>query len=160
MLKVTLVRHAKAMDREKAKINHISDKNRPLTPNGLKKFRKFIQLKKKLLETMNLFVTSPYLRASETLDVILSELAVESAAIKVITEITPHGNPKYLADWLKKRKEKSILIVSHEPFLSEFLNTVLGTDEWTENKIKKGAIITINFNNKNKKFKFLSFVSP
>ena len=160
MLKIILVRHAKAMDRGKAKINHISDKNRPLTPNGVKKFRKFVKLKKKSLDKVNLFATSPFLRANETLDIILKELAVKSAAIKVITEIRPHGNPKYLANWLKKRKEKSILLVSHEPFLSDFLNTVLATDEWTERKINKGAIITNTFNNKNKKFKILSFVSP
>ena len=159
MQKFILIRHAKALSRNKAEAKNISDKNRPLTTSGIKQFKKFIKLKKNKQNKINLFVSSPYKRAIETLDIILDVKNIDAAPIKIFSKITPEDNPKHLLAWLKKRTEKLILIVSHEPFMSNFLNQSLDSEKWTK-KIKKGGIVEIGYYSKNQKFKLIAFNNP
>lgn len=164
MQKLIFVRHAKAIDREKAKAQGVSDKDRSLTPKGVREFKKHILAHKKIFRNAELFVTSPYERAIETLDIILETVAVDKAPIKIISKITPEAVPGFLVSWLKKRKEKVLVIVSHEPFLSNFLNSISASGKSPVKikpvKIKKGALMVVDFNVKNKKFKLISLNNP
>ena len=86
---------------------------------------------------------------SNRMDIIL-KIAVTKNFKRVISDkIKPEDNPKKFLSWILKRKEKRVLVVSHEPFMSLFLKSV------TERKIqiKKGNILVIQV--KNKKFKLL-----
>lgn len=163
MQKIILLRHAKALDRIKAQNQDIADKDRPLTEKGIREFKKQVINNKKTFKNTDLFVTSPYLRALETLDVLLSTLKIESAPIKIISKIRPEDTFIYLKNWLMKRKEKKIVVVSHEPFLSYFLQNIVGSEKSKQQKpikIKKGAIINVEFDSVHRQFKLISLKNP
>lgn len=159
MQKIILVRHAQALNREKAKARGIPDKNRPLTEAGLKKFKKHINVHKNKIGKVELFATSPFVRSIDTLDAILDVLDVTEAPIKIIAQLTPHDRPEALIKWLKKRTEKTILIVSHEPFISNFLYVIAEKSQVPE-KIKKGSLIVLNYKKKINKFTMIRFINP
>lgn len=149
MKTLILVRHAKAMDRDKARNKGISEPERPLTEKGIKEFRRHCDRHWEMFTDVNLFVTSPFTRASETLDLLLEELQDalpdQSAKIETTSLIEPEENAELFLRWLKKRKEETVVAVSHEPFLSNFLQHVLQQPEMPYLKLKKGAIVVLRF---------------
>lgn len=140
-MKLILVRHAKAMDRVKALLKSISDEDRPLTKKGKLKFAAHVKLNVKEFSGTSLFVTSEYLRARETLDLLLQNLPKRRTPFPYITlkKITPDDSPQTLIKWLKTRSEKKMVLVGHEPFISKLLEKAFQKNEIV--KIKKGAII-------------------
>ncbi len=159
MSKVILVRHAAAVSREQAKAAGIADRKRPLTAQGIRGFRKQITKHRKIFGKVDLWVTSPFVRAKETLDVVFEVLGVDEAEINILPKLTPESKPAQLREWLKKRKEKTIVLVSHEPFLTDFIsqNTV---NVKKLPKIKKGAIVILDFNTKDQKYKLKALFIP
>ena len=145
-MKLILVRHAKAMDRVKALLKSVSDEDRPLTKKGKLKFLEHAKVNAKEFAGTELFVTSEFLRAKETLDVLLQALPKRKTApsIVVLKKIGPDDSPLALINWLKTRSEKKLVVVGHEPFLSKFLEKSWKKLEFE--KIKKGAIICTEIN--------------
>lgn len=140
-MKLILVRHAKAMSRVKALLKSIAEKDRPLTKNGKLKFSEHIKANQKEFVGTELFVTSEFLRARETLELLMQSLTrkKKSAQTLVLKKITPDDSPLNLIKWVKTRSEKKIIIVGHEPFISKFLEKASKKNVLT--KIKKGAIV-------------------
>jgi phosphohistidine phosphatase len=138
MKTILVVRHAKAQEKN----IKVKDADRVLTPAGVKQFKKVCKENKKLLSQTELFVTSPFERARETLEIVFEGLKLEAATLTIFQKLTPHDDPKVLLKWLKSRREEQILFVSHEPFISNFLKLVNGQD-YKEAKIKKGSIIRV-----------------
>lgn len=163
MQKIIFVRHAKALDRAKAEKLKVADKDRPLTQKGIAEFQKHVLKYKKTFKDTELFVTSPYLRATETLDVLLETMNIQEAPIKIINKIRPEDTFEFLKKWLINRKEKKIVVVSHEPFISYFLQNVVESQKTTKKdvvKIKKGAIISIEYELNKSRFKLKSLKNP
>ncbi len=159
MPKAIFVRHAVALNRAKAKSDGIIDKHRPLTEQGARSFQKQVLKHRKLFSNVDLWVTSPYLRAKETLDVIFEVLNINEAQISILPKLIPEAKPDQLRDWLAKRKEKVIVFVSHEPFLSGFL--AQQTDAAKDiPKVKKGAIAVVDIKRKNQKYKLKELFNP
>ncbi len=159
MSKAIFVRHAVALNRAKAKADGIFDKHRPLTPQGVRSFRKQVLKHRKLFRNVDLWVTSPYLRAKETLDVIFEVLEINEAQVCILPKLTPQAKPAQLRDWLAKRKEKVIVFVSHEPFLSGFLNQQTDAAK-SDLKFKKGAIAVVDLKRNHQKYKLKALFNP
>ena len=83
-----------------------------------------IQLKK-LIGTTDLIVSSPYVRARQTAE-ILREV-FPSRSIMEAPELVPHGPPQALVRWFQAhgRDCKSVIAVGHEPQLSLFASWIL-----------------------------------
>lgn len=145
MKTLILVRHAKAMDRDKASAKGIQEPQRPLTDKGIKEFRRHCDRHWEMFAEAELFVTSPFTRAAETLELLLEELQDPAAKIETSSLIEPEENPEIFLRWVKKKKEETVVAVSHEPFLSNFLKHVLQQPELPYIKIKKGAFIVLTF---------------
>lgn len=159
MPKAIFVRHAVALDREKAEASGISDARRPLTARGVRSFQKQVLKHKKIFRNVDLWVTSPYLRAKETLDVILDVLEIHEAQIFILPKLAPEASPEQLRAWLAKRKEKEIVLVSHEPFLSGFLAQFTDAGKNIP-KVKKGAIAVVEPKPDNQKYKLTGLFNP
>lgn len=146
-MKLVLVRHAKAVDRVKALLKGIQDKGRPLTKKGKLKFSEFVKENKSVFLKADLYASSEFLRAEQTLEVLLQELygnkpeQVHSTKIK---KITPDDLPQTFIKWVAQQKIKSAVVISHEPFMSQFLQTVLGT-KWKDEKIRKGSTVVLKY---------------
>ncbi len=137
-----LVRHAKAISRKKAILHGIPDSERALTEKGRNSFISHVQENLDLFVDTNLFVTSPYIRATQTLELLINSLPATAAPVEVLPNITPDDGADSLANWLQEHDHRKIVIVSHEPFISNFLiHATAG--RWSPQKIKKGAFVIV-----------------
>lgn len=150
--KIIFVRHAIAQDQTLAKKLKISDAHRSLTAKGHKEFKKHAKKNKKLFKNTDLFVTSPYIRAVQTLDVIFDVLNLSVGEATIFNKATPYDNPKLLLKWLNEQKESKIVVVTHEPFMTQFMKLVFGKN-WKGEKISKGSAIEFKLNDKKLKYK-------
>lgn len=146
------LRHAIALDKAIAREQNMADAHRALTSYGYKKFKKYAIKNKKYFKKASLFVTSPYVRAVQTLDVIFSVLNKQTAEVTVYKYLTPNDDPKHFLNWLKTRNEKHIVVVSHEDFMSRLMRLKFGK-AWKSGKIKKGHFVVIKTNAQGVKFK-------
>lgn len=152
---IILVRHAKALDRAIAVVKKIKEAQRPLTEEGIEEFRKQVKKNKKTFRDVELFITSPYLRATQTLDILLEELELEEALIESNSLIEPEKNPTEFLDWLAKRGEDCVVAVSHEPFLTNCLKALF-KKETDFIKLKKGAIVVVKVQKDIKKYRLVN----
>lgn len=118
-MRILIVRHAIAEERDEwAKINP-DDELRPLTKKGIKQFIQFSKQICKLVEDPDLFLTSPLVRAEQTADILKKRYKKNFRAIK---ELKPEASCARLLKFLSLSKKKNIVLVGHEPFLSEFVS--------------------------------------
>ncbi|MBU3022407.1 phosphohistidine phosphatase SixA [Aestuariibacter sp. A3R04] len=112
----------------------IDDKSRQLTASGR---RQVAQAAQWLVENycpearVDLALVSPYRRARQTFDLVNLDVSVGKAL--ECDDIVPEGNPQIAHDYLdtllsaaqgKVKPVKSVLLVSHMPFVSYFLDEI------------------------------------
>ena len=120
-----LLRHAIAAE---ARIGSLTaDSERPLTEEGKKKMVRIARAMRKLGLPFDLILSSPYVRARETADIVAVEFGLKNAC-----ELTPHLEPGQNLESLVKlvrtrsTDAPSILLVGHEPMLSTLIAVLLG----------------------------------
>lgn len=112
-----LLRHAIAVP---ADVRRFSDYDRPLTARGIKRMQEAAKGISKLIDRPNKILTSPLKRALETTQIVAKQFELEEQ-IEVTDLLIPHALPVELRKHLASMKElSSVLLVSHEPLLSEF----------------------------------------
>lgn len=160
-----IVRHAVAEEREDFAKKNADDSLRPLTPKGKKKLQKMILNLEKDFENLDLIVTSPYVRAKQSAQVIAD--VADNAKVVESGELVPHAPPQSLVKWLKSHcgKHKKVVVVGHEPHISSFTSFLL-TGNATENfvEMKKSSVALLDIGNFEditpSKAKLLWLVSP
>jgi len=134
-----ILRHAIAVNREDPSCPR--DSERPLTAKGAAKLRKVVRGMKALGLSFDLILTSPYVRARQTAELVADDLG---AATKV--ERTPHlapdGDPRALMDLIGSRPDEGgrILVVGHEPYLGQLISVLVSGDERTAITMKKAGL--------------------
>ena len=152
---ILFTRHTIALDHDIARRNKISDANRPLTSAGITKFRKITQRHKKQFKKVDIFLTSPLLRARQTLALIMELKSAQKHKPTIYKYIRYSDSPEHFLKWIRKTKFEKIVAVSHEPYMSHFMVLLLGK-KWPNRKIKKSQIIKIKFSGRTISFKFLT----
>jgi phosphohistidine phosphatase len=137
---VVLVRHGEAEPKSPAK----PDKDRDLTQLGLEQARRAAKVLKSMKLLPDSAYSSPYLRAKRTAETIVEELGLK-VRVEPAKELEPDGDPDKLKSFLdnlsKLDGERSVLMVSHEPFLSTFVKSVTGGNV----KLGTGGIAVIEY---------------
>jgi phosphohistidine phosphatase len=142
MMEVFLVRHAIAHERNRKRWP--DDAKRPLTPAGKEKFGKASRGLVKWLPKSAALLTSPYVRARETAE-ILAAARRKSEPVKC-AELAADRPISAAFELLRTRKEKAVVLVGHEPYLSGFLSAALaGKGARIKIKFKKGGAACIEF---------------
>jgi phosphohistidine phosphatase len=142
-----LVRHAIAEDREDFSKKSQEDSLRPLTLKGRKRMQKMLFLIEDELQDLDLIVTSPYVRAKQTAQIISEFLGgvriIESA------ELVPHAAPAAFLKWLKSQEnQKKILAVGHSPHIGSFASYILsGSNKESFIEFKKSSVALIETGN-------------
>lgn len=136
-MEILLIRHSTAEDKRA----DLEDIKRHLTEKGVKKFQKLMPELKEKLEPLDqdkiLLWSSPAARALETAEIVAKELNIE---INAVHDFIYSGEfEKLSAEVQNIKDEMKILVVGHEPTLSEWTKQM--TDE--DVKIKKGAILNL-----------------
>ena len=153
---ILFTRHAVAMDHDIAQKRKVSDPDRPLTKPGIKEFKQNIKRRKKLLKKTDLFLSSPYLRARQTLALILKLKSARKHKAKIFKFIRHDDSPSHFLNWIQKTSHKKIVAVSHEPYMSHFMKALFKT-KWKPVKIKKGQIIRITLSPDKKSYKIMGY---
>lgn len=136
---VLLVRHAIALDRETP---GVSDHLRPLTADGIKRFKKMARALGSLV-TPDVVLTSPLLRAKQTAEILGKQwrgVAVQES------EPLGTGSRGHFEDTLARLPASTIAAaVGHEPYLSEWAAEWLGSTRGGGFTFKKGGAALIEF---------------
>jgi len=147
-MQILFIRHAIAQDRiEFAKKSKYPDDLRPLTGKGKQKMYKSCIGLQKLVPKVTRLVHSPLLRAKQTAD-ILSEV-YPNTAHKRLESLAPDGEFDTIIRYLKQcyidDKNATIVLVGHEPDLSEFIMWALSkkVNDWLY--MKKGSACMVEF---------------
>ena len=137
-MKIVFIRHAEAIERTES----IGDEGRYLTPEGRYQFRKTAKTMRNEGLDPNLILTSPYLRAVQTAD-ILAEKISYVGSLMTVEELEPGFDLEMLKNLVTSYKSvKELVLVGHEPDLSEIISTLLTLPEGF--LMMKGSGVKIN----------------
>lgn len=138
-MKLLLVRHAIALDRDTP---GLSDQHRPLTEEGIARFRKTSRSLAQLV-TSDVVLTSPLLRAKQTAEI----LARQWTGVAVHEwEPLGSGSRMNFEEALARLPNKAVVAaVGHEPHLSDWAADWLGASRGEAFAFKKGGAALITF---------------
>ena len=138
-----LMRHAIAVARDEPGVD--TDGERPLSPKGIKRMRKAARGLKRLEIPFDALLTSPLLRARQTADVVAPLIGLEGQ-IEVISGLTPESSvDNLISDLTGYQNREHLLLVGHEPLLSQTVSFLLGAkkNETLGIELKKAGLCRI-----------------
>ena len=138
-MKVYVLRHGIAVD--PGTPGYEKDADRPLTPEGQRKLRQIADAMEALELSFDLILSSPYLRARQTAEIIAEALEAHKK-LELSDTLTPGGSLKKLVELLNHRQPapNSVLLVGHEPYLSGLISLLLSGKEMSAVVMKKGGL--------------------
>ena len=144
-MELLIVRHAIAV--EHGDPAYKRDDDRPLTPEGMHKFRLAARGLKEFAGKPDRIVSSPLIRARQTAEILRDALAPD-LKIDFCDDLVPSGDFGGVLACLKGLKAERVAIVGHEPHLSGFTSYLLVGDKCTATVVyKKGAAALVTFPN-------------
>jgi phosphohistidine phosphatase len=149
MLELFIIRHAIAEEREVFSLTGHEDSQRPLTAQGIKKFKKTSEKLKKLIGPVDLIVSSPLVRAQQTADLLMKQFPHTPNSVS--QSLLSNAHPNEFIRWCKEnlmKSESKVIIVGHEPHLSRLTCWLLFGSQKSCIELKKGGCIKLKFNNK------------
>ena len=115
-MKLLMIRHGMAEDRERFAQSGEPDALRPLTPEGRRKLRKMARGLRRVARSLELLATSPLARAVQSAEIIRA--AYEGVRTVAIPQLAPGRSPDGLLRWLRgQHVDGTIALVGHEPDL-------------------------------------------
>lgn len=143
-MKIIFIRHAIAEDRTTfAKISK-NDSLRPLTEKGIKRIEQSRQGLKRVEPIADYIFSSTLVRAIQTADII-GELYPE-ATRKAIAQLNPGSDPAKLNSLLADLPPQStVLLIGHEPDLSELISWYTNGSHFNFLQLKRGAACLLQF---------------
>jgi phosphohistidine phosphatase len=143
MMELYLLRHGIATERGKE--TRSSDVQRPLTSRGRRKMRRIAKAMRGLELSFDLILTSPVLRARQTAEIVAKEFELKHQPMLSI-HLAPEGRPQKLIRDLKRlhRGCRKVLLVGHEPYLSNLIATLLAGRPVIDINLKKGGLCLLS----------------
>ena len=117
------------------------DADRPLTPKGERRLGQITDAMDGMGLTYDLILSSPYVRARQTAEIVAETLGLKKK-LQFSDALTPDGDAKTLIAALNKLDPQpaNVLLVGHEPFLSELISTLTSGDPHVAIDFKKGGL--------------------
>jgi phosphohistidine phosphatase len=118
-----------------------TDAERPLIAKGEQRLRAAAAAMEKMGLSFDVIVSSPFLRAKQTAEIIAKILTLEKK-LTMSNGLIPGGNPQALIRQLNDLKPapENILLVGHEPFLSRLIALLATGDTVAAIDMKKGGL--------------------
>ncbi len=137
-MKIYVIRHAIAVD--EGTPGYESDSERPLTDKGRKKMRQIARGLHSLGVEFDLILSSPYVRARETAEILAQVFKVKKK-IAFTENLIPFGNPELLIGEINESYAvNSIALVGHEPHLSSLVGILAAESAKLDITLKKGGV--------------------
>lgn len=136
------LRHAIAVERGTP--GYESDSERPLTAKGASRMRKIAEGMKSLELEYDLILTSPYVRARSTAEIVADVFKCKKRLR--ITRNLVNGDDAALIGELTDSygKNREILLVGHEPHMSHLISVLLTGSENSDIIMKKGGLCKLS----------------
>ena len=133
-----MIRHAIAVD--EGTPEYEQDSERPLTDKGRRKMRQIAKGLRNLGVEFDLILSSPYLRARETAE-ILADVFKMKKKLAFSDSLIPMADPQLLIPEInEKYSVDSIALVGHEPHLSTFAGLLTSENSKIDITFKKGGV--------------------
>jgi len=142
-MNVYLLRHGLAV--EPGTQGYSRDADRPLTPKGERKLWKIAQAMEALELSFDLILSSPYVRARQTAEIVAEALGARKK-IELSDVLTPAGKVKDLVEHLNHFKPhlQAVMLVGHEPYLSGLISLWVGGAPGLVIDMKKGGLCKLS----------------
>lgn len=135
MKPLLIIRHAIALERAEAAAQGLPDSQRALTPKGEERMRRIAATLGKWMPEPATLLSSPYLRTRQTAALLSTQWQQPFRECKALA---PGGDPAALLRQLDKLPGP-IVLVGHEPDLSELIGLLLGGQARSVVRLKKGG---------------------
>ena len=134
-----LLRHGIAV--EPGTPGYECDADRPLTPKGERRLAQIADAMGAMGLTFDVILSSPYVRARQTAEIVADALGLKKN-LEFSASLTPHGDAKVLLAALNKPDPRSenVLLVGHEPFLSNLISMLTSGEPHVAIDFKKGGL--------------------
>jgi phosphohistidine phosphatase len=139
-MELFLLRHAIAVPRGTP--GYRDDSQRPLTDEGAAKMERIAAGMRRLGVEFDVILTSPYRRAKETAQIAALQYDA-SRKVRVSERLAADGDPRLLIGELREAACDRVLLVGHEPYLSELLAVLLAGKDGMHLVLKKGGLCKI-----------------
>ena len=140
-----ILRHAIASNPgEDGLSENLKDSERPLSRKGQQKMWRATESMRLLDLELEAVVSSPLLRCRQTAHIVTEAFGLRRK-LSFSNHLAPDGSPKQLIEQLKSLEEeaKNILLVGHEPYLSQLVSLLISGGELVSVEIKKGALLKL-----------------
>jgi len=123
-----------------------NDSQRPLTKKGRRKFKNIARGVKELEAQIGLILTSPFLRAMQTTEVLAKMFDLDDDKIIQTEHLAPTGYPDKLINLINENygDVENIAIVGHEPYLSGLVSMLIAGDPEISLNLKKGGVCCLS----------------
>lgn len=140
IVELYLVRHAIAAERGP---KYPDDRLRPLTAEGIKRFKESVRGLKQVAGQLDVILTSPLKRAEDTAALLAAGFD-KRVPVQVLDALAPEGKPAVIIEAIGRaaKKHGRIALVGHEPDLGELAMRLLGARGFVE--FRKGAVCAID----------------
>jgi phosphohistidine phosphatase len=138
---VYFLRHASAGE---SLINPKKDEKRALDKDGIEQCGYVGRALVALDVAVDIIVSSPLKRALQTASLVGNEMGYEGK-LQIETALRPAANLADFHRMLEKYKsQESVMVVGHNPNLSQFLGSVIGNGSAASIDLKKGAVARVD----------------
>src|SRR5689334_13536187 len=138
-----LLRHGLAV--EPGTPGFAKDADRPLTPKGERKLWKIAEAIEAMEITFDLILSSPYVRARQTAEIVAEALNLRKT-LEFSDALVPAGNVNRLIESLNQIEPspENVLLVGHEPYLSELISMLVSGQAGFAVVMKKGGLCKLS----------------
>ena len=144
-MKIYILRHGIAVERGSG--GYTDDSKRPLTVKGREKMHDIARNMRQQGIRFDLLLSSPYVRARETIEIVTKEFNIKKNAIVYSNNLIPDAPIKKIVEEINTTypSSKSILIAGHEPHLSSLISYLLaGHESAIAINLKKGGLCQLD----------------
>ena len=146
-MRLILIRHGLAGEREAFAKTGADDSLRPLTPEGRRKMKRAARGLRQLIPKIDLLATSPLTRAVQTADIVHAAYDDKPQFVELDLLSGDGQEPAKFLHWLRERDldAGTVAAVGHEPDLSHWAGHFLSGQAKGFMQLKKGAVCVIDF---------------
>jgi len=137
-MRLLVIRHGIAEDRDEFAKTDRPDGERPLTDTGRRRMRRNARGLRRIVGKFDVLATSPYVRAAETARIVAEAMGIPTP--EIVDALTPEHRPADLLPWLSQQAAESVVaVVGHEPLLGVLVSWLLTGHEESRVVLKKGG---------------------
>ena len=145
-MNVFILRHGIAVERGTKGFE--KDSERPLTAKGKRQLRNSAAAMKRMKLRFDLILSSPYVRARQTAEIVAEELKLKKR-LKLSDTLKYENNPEAMISQITTLKPmpKNLLLVGHEPYLSNLISRLVSGNGNMAMDFKKGGLCKVEVEN-------------